>query len=318
MGVESGVYAHQGLLDMLRSDEALEFYTWYALQLEQEGNLTAKRDGMSDREKGLDLVRQMVAHVVNADVFTVTPELCEVISGACATLPPEPLQEDDPFCDNGFVYLERPHVVPLVDLLEGRPDDAIDGKPTRDLAIWGWAWKIRPIVHGFFGSGPQTKPGVAYNDYQRINGVLAPVDRGGWPFTESWSIDTDKHDTSVHPAKAHGRRWLLAFWRLVKQRIIMPTEVRAPRHVRRATAKAGKEISTVKVIRLRRLDRRKSTPADEPQHVEWSHRWCVEGHWREQWYPTKGRHERIWIHPYIKGPDDKPLVVKDTVFHVVR
>jgi hypothetical protein len=25
------------------------------------------------------------------------------------------------------------------------------------------------------------------------------------------------------------------------------------------------------------------------------------------------RHERVWIAPYIKGPEDKPLVLKDRV-----
>jgi hypothetical protein len=50
---------------------------------------------------------------------------------------------------------------------------------------------------------------------------------------------------------------------------------------------------------------------------EWSHRWVVRGHWREQWYPSEGVHRLIWIEAFVKGPEDRPLIIKDTVFSVV-
>lgn len=40
----------------------------------------------------------------------------------------------------------------------------------------------------------------------------------------------------------------------------------------------------------------------------------VSGHWREQpCGPNHGERRRQWIAPYVKGPRDKPLVLKDTV-----
>jgi hypothetical protein len=52
--------------------------------------------------------------------------------------------------------------------------------------------------------------------------------------------------------------------------------------------------------------------------VEWSHRWIVRGHWRKQWFPLRSAHVPVWIHPYIKGPADKPLRVLPEVYAVAR
>jgi hypothetical protein len=52
---------------------------------------------------------------------------------------------------------------------------------------------------------------------------------------------------------------------------------------------------------------------DEAQEVEWSHRWVVRGHWRRQWHPRLQSHRPIWINEHVKGPDDKPLLVREKV-----
>lgn len=59
--------------------------------------------------------------------------------------------------------------------------------------------------------------------------------------------------------------------------------------------------------------RRKSVKKDdeEPKKVEWSRRWPVRGHWRRQWYPKLKRHDWVYIYEYIKGPEDKPLVITE-------
>lgn len=49
--------------------------------------------------------------------------------------------------------------------------------------------------------------------------------------------------------------------------------------------------------------------------VEWQRRWMVRGHWRLQPYgPQKSLRKPIWIDPYVKGPEDKPLDVRPTVW----
>jgi hypothetical protein len=55
----------------------------------------------------------------------------------------------------------------------------------------------------------------------------------------------------------------------------------------------------------------------ESMPKDWSHRWIVHGHWRNQ--PTKEGSKVIWIDDYIKGrPDDKPLWVKERKFAVTK
>lgn len=60
-------------------------------------------------------------------------------------------------------------------------------------------------------------------------------------------------------------------------------------------------------------------PGTEPEYGEddptrYTHRWIVRGFWRNQTYgPNNSLRRRQWIPPYVKGPADKPLIVKETV-----
>jgi hypothetical protein len=71
-----------------------------------------------------------------------------------------------------------------------------------------------------------------------------------------------------------------------------------------------------------------STVPDGSQSIEWQHRWTVRGHWKhfgEQTavarrhpsrvmdVPGHGRCVRVWCPPHVKGPADKPLVLKTRV-----
>lgn len=70
------------------------------------------------------------------------------------------------------------------------------------------------------------------------------------------------------------------------------------------------------------------TSSGEGAHVEWKHRWMVRGHWkhygehtaiarrhpsRVKDVPGHGRCVRVWCPPFVKGPADKPLVLKTRV-----
>jgi hypothetical protein len=49
--------------------------------------------------------------------------------------------------------------------------------------------------------------------------------------------------------------------------------------------------------------------------VDWQHRWLVRGHWRLQPYgPQRSLRRPTWIDPYVKGPEDKPLDVRQTIW----
>jgi hypothetical protein len=59
------------------------------------------------------------------------------------------------------------------------------------------------------------------------------------------------------------------------------------------------------VVELRSKQYVRTTVDEESKHVDWAWQWAVRGHWRNQ--PTNDGVKLIWIHPFIKGPEDKPL-----------
>lgn len=112
-------------------------------------------------------------------------------------------------------------------------------------------------------------------------------------------------------ARANNQRLLLRFfvgamlW--VQQSIVVPTKTQLARHAQKRIAGAPddfrRELNIV-VLRRRQAEAH-SEGNNEP--VEWSCRWIVSGHWRNQYHPSTGERVPTWILPYIKGPEDKPL-----------
>jgi hypothetical protein len=95
--------------------------------------------------------------------------------------------------------------------------------------------------------------------------------------------------------------------RLMQQRIAVRHEERLDRPLRREAKRLAYPERQVVVVRLRRERSETHEPYGE---ANYSHRFIVGGHWRWQWYPTLEGHRQIWISPYVKGPSDKPLVIK--------
>lgn len=105
--------------------------------------------------------------------------------------------------------------------------------------------------------------------------------------------------------------FIQVFFRLAQQRIATVTSETGDRHARKRIARMkGKpaHIGGVQVVTLRRPKR--PVGEDHVAHsVDWKHRWVVEGHWRNQFYPSTKTHRQIWIAPYVKGPEDADLVL---------
>ncbi len=115
----------------------------------------------------------------------------------------------------------------------------------------------------------------------------------------------------------HAFRWILPGFAvlaaMLSQRITLTSDESVPRAARRRLGRGGNAHATsVQVIHLRLPQR---DPSDSPAAPrDWSMRWIVRGHWREQWFPSEGVHKPVFVAPYVKGPDDKPLVVRPKYF----
>lgn len=119
---------------------------------------------------------------------------------------------------------------------------------------------------------------------------------------------------------------MATFWLLLSQTGIASTStVRAqPREIRKGKralpglTSAGFDVRVVDV----HSPKRSTEPSGEGRQVDWTHRWTVGletgGFWRQQAYgPNHSLRRPMLIAPYIKGPADKPLKIKDTV-HVLK
>lgn len=84
---------------------------------------------------------------------------------------------------------------------------------------------------------------------------------------------------------------------------------RVGRSARREAVRLGSplEEECVTFVILRRPENKRHKD-EESQSVDWKHRWIVNGHVRAQWYPSEQAHRLIWIAPYLKGPEDAPML----------
>jgi hypothetical protein len=116
------------------------------------------------------------------------------------------------------------------------------------------------------------------------------------------------------------RRFFAAFAFLIDAKLSETEMVWAARATRKRSERAGvdskKEPSHVRLIKLRQV-RRKHDETDESYEKrkrEYSHRWIVNGHvaWR-RCGPKGVNRRRVYIAPYMKGPEDKELIIKEDV-----
>jgi hypothetical protein len=120
------------------------------------------------------------------------------------------------------------------------------------------------------------------------------------------------------------RRWLAAFWSLVKtpipgkRGITDKFEVQPDRALRRRLERDKLTNQYVTFITLRKTKPREKEEGEEDAHREYSHRWLVDGHWRNQYYASENTHRAIYIVGYVKGPADKPLIIKEKVYSWTR
>ena len=116
------------------------------------------------------------------------------------------------------------------------------------------------------------------------------------------------------------KRLIYTYFLIMSQTLTAKTPERGDRAQKRRQERENLP-SEVLVIQFRKT-RYTSAEGGEERNVNWSHRWIVGGHWRWQPYkdPASGGEikKRIWISPYVKGPDDKPLKAKERVYVLAK
>lgn len=164
--------------------------------------------------------------------------------------------------------------------------------------------------------GLTASPGLA-RDSTQWNGTLSPLD------LESNLIDFFRVPTyaTFFKLKFLPRKLALIVMRLAREETLgeKREETVGGGNTKGAVRKRAKNkrIETVTCALLRRREYT-SESEREAEARDYSHRWIVRGHMRNQAVGPRNakggqQHERVWIAPYVKGPEDKPLVLKDRV-----
>jgi hypothetical protein len=135
----------------------------------------------------------------------------------------------------------------------------------------------------------------------------------GWIYGQFPSAPADIVQSDAGPErKVWTCQWLSALWNLsASPGVLAQTPGIVSNAQRKRAERRGSDTA------YRRLSVRTTGPRDNSSHsgnVDWSHRWIVRPHWRQQ-ACGPGRLERrsIWIQAHVKGPEDKPLDLRPGV-----
>lgn len=237
-----------------------------------------------------------------ADPYHWGPEMCGLLDGVSAEMPPWTLRREALPTDYGFCWFESPLPV--------------DGGALHVVALaWGLSVPAVPSA-----DDPETLVFHVYGGADHEHPILALLSLS-WPMGDRVAAeDLDSDADTARNARMQRRmfRYAAAIFALLEQRILVATPEGIDRAARRRLRKAkARQPPAILVVRLRRTAREGDDHDGQPR--AWTCRWVVRGHWRQQYYPSRGEYRPIFILPHIKGPEDMPLrAPAERVFAVVR
>lgn len=285
-----------------------------------------------------------------SETVFISADMCTIIEAATETLPDLPLQEEQVFWPRAFLYFERPirHSIPITPaektelLISTRAiyfgpgpvmDSDLANEKAKEMGLEDYLDFPQEDLLAFTRNGINH---VTFIDTEEATDALNvttddlgtrifPIDQSGWIYGKRWETVPEVREPTftgfaVGAGLAQQRKLLLATFLIAQQYIAVRSSQRPTRQVRRRAERMGAlpEFGEITYITLRR----NSASVRERETSEgWSgydYRFPVKGYWKHQWYPSKGEHHLIWVEPYIKGPADKPLIIKDKVYRLVR
>lgn len=233
--------------------------------------------------------------VRKAELWWVSTDMRDLMAIAASSMPDEPLLITDPPSPHGLVVFERPA------RLSAEP-----GHRARDFSAIRWGFMR------LAGSGEKAIHIGLMGMYEALPFRWAPLTSSGWSIGEPSDDSHHIPDGIPRHGVVQQRRMLKTLWTLTGQFLTSDAVMSLDRATHRRMVRQDLEPDPVRIVELRR--RRSAHDGDGGEgHRDYSHRWMVSGHWRNQYLPSVKTHRLQWIAPHVKGPEDKPLVLKETV-----
>jgi hypothetical protein len=253
--------------------------------------------------------------------FFIADNMVQVCQGASKTMPKQPILESDLPAKTGFMWLEDVFIF-------------------RDVHNQGVA------VRAIQWNTNETHVGIAlYSDPLHPDDEMQPsqytvTTPEGLLFAGQWALEFGKDYSDVDHLLYDVRRrkeveneaWALAIknmadlfkfilttWTLMQQFIRYQHKVMIHRASRRRLARRKREIQPIVYVTLRRMedDGWQRDPNAEQRGVQWSHRWIVNGYWRNR-KGKDGSYRQEYVMPHEKGPAHLPLIEKDRIYILKR
>lgn len=321
------IEAQHDLLRRFRNDQ---FFSSMVAGTAEMGFLAGESENFKEWFK-----RTSANHIEAAYAYTVTPDMCALLEHAAAGLDDEDLW-DPSLAPTGCGIVLFQKAVPVI--------DARGKTMLAHWAVWGpAALEIEgPLGGKSHESGTLVslwndlgiEPDEISREILEKHGDLMRARAGRWmplgasitrPGAVLGSSRVSLGDDAAQRIESEGDtptaftntdRYMHALWLMLGQTI---TSVREEPviHKKARAAKFKGLPQSVTVIDLRRIEGASREPGETA--VQWSHRWVVRGHWR--WVPCgPGRSERrrVWIAPFVKGPEEAPLIVTDKIYALRR
>lgn len=253
--------------------------------------------------------------LINGECFFWSRDMIDLVSAAANSLP-----------DTWFLTKQHIPAVSGFFWLAKEPEDAFAG-----LRAFGWTLLTTEGDVGTVHLPPEDGAMPEFNKVAIITFIQNPdfpapipainhIDVGqtlnAWRLRKSDVAVRLNEDPRHLKEEYYSLRLFAAMLSFIQQRILTMSRLSASRATRRRTASAREAEPIINIIKLRRIVHHPHKGEGVP--VEWGCQWVVRGHWRDQWYPSMRRNQPIWIAPYIKGPEDKPLRDPGRLFAVVR
>jgi len=239
------------------------------------------------------------------DMYYVEPDIGALIAAGAATWPMESglAREMVPGDCRGCLWFAEPYALTTV-----------TGEK-RAVRLMSWTrWKeAPPSLHDMPFERVSDAPGEEATgiavSYGYAEGPNLAFEYFTWHYSDCL---TEKHI-------CHGLiTYLIAFFAFIQQQVLNAVPTHLDRAVLRRLRRRDPAYEPhLHVVQLRKRYAPQHEGGSEPK--EWGCQWMVRGHWRQHWHPSLGEHRPLWVHPYVKGPEDKPFrEPKRRVFAVVR
>lgn len=243
-------------------------------------------------------------------LYFVSPEMTAVAKAAGRTLDDFALRPDDVPDSHGFL------------VFGGEPIPVPEGTWPFDFQIVAYSWAEEPGIGVLFqpladrdamlaayqSVGASNEHNIEYS--RRKMSPLMPIGRQLW---HPYGAESVADNGASYQAPA--LRVLRAAWLLMRQPLAITTDAVFDRATRRRLAREYVEPPTVRVITLRRPA---NSGGSGESDREYHHQWIVRGHWRQQWYRSRGVNRPVWIAPHVKGPEGAPMLGGEKVYAWTR